>query len=274
MRFFHTFNSIPMVTINRWGKKNKLEFNIKLAKASAISIKQVYPEAELVLYCNKDILDRFTSTNDRKYYDNIYILQKEYNSEHLWAYSKIEALEREPIGSIGIDTDIIFNIDNKDSLDSILSCSKDCDVFFQNLELPYVEDWYFIKPILGQFIPKDLGLSCGIIRINNINLKKSYLSNYYSLISNLKEKEKEILERKKEAVVLGKSLCLDLIFEQALLYYLIKKDKYSYKTVFKNFIDDRTTNLLEKGLPLGYEHYYYLHKYTKLCEDRVKNILK
>lgn len=197
-------------------------------------------------------------------YDNIILDLEGFEkpTDHrLFAYSKFKSMENEPLGSIHIDGDVFL----KDSLliDSLNFDNYDCII--QNTEAPHtysnnIEDTsnYWLNtqlclcncdyPVWANRELKKM-YNCGIIGINNLELKQEYFKTYWDFI-------KQCCKFKQGHVT------PELVIEQQFLTDLCESHNYKVKELL-------TGDIFENAVKIKYQHLLGDSKFVNL-----DNILK
>lgn len=178
-------------------------------------------------------------------YDNIYVDLDNVEKPHkrIYAHSKFYAMEKYPVGAIHIDGDVILmgpilkDLLNFDDYDVIVQCLETKENWngaglyelsteaLKNCEYP-------------EWAPRecDSMYNCGIVGINNPELKKIYFETYFNMIEQFKTKGIDMHS------------VPDIIIEQKFLMDLCKYKNYKVKFL----LDEKklTTNASE----IGYQH--------------------
>lgn len=247
LHFFHTFWTKPMVELNRWGKTDDLMKNVYYFRWSVLSLKSVLPNATITLH-----------TDDLGYkllkelpYDNISIdLNNLDTPVQLWAGAKFKALQNEPLGAIHIDGDVIIS---KPEFANLINPKK-YDLLVQCNETGYPRELKYISPIIKDSTERFgyYAYNCGIVQINNQQLKERYISEYKQLAKKLKHHSTFI----KAITRKDSHISFDLLFEQTNLHKICNDSNYKVKTLAKSV---RESN---NQLPhYGYKHYIGNEKY-------------
>ena len=204
-RFVHSFWCSPCDD-NEKLKKYKLYFATSLAWLK----KNNFP---IVLHTDSKGKELFKDLP----YDEIYTTLDnipEYVSPKFYAYGKFLAMQEEDLGNVHIDGDVF--IKTKELGDSILNFQG--DLIAQSIEPERIitrlyRKWDFdeCKDMVEQYV--DLGTkvayNCGVVGINNQQLKETYFNSYFTLVKNLANYKFD-----------SPYSIPDLVCEQLLLYYL------------------------------------------------------
>ena len=150
-------------------------------------------------------------------YDEIYTtldnIPEDINPK-FYAYGKFLAMQQEELGNVHIDGDVF--IKSKELAENILNFKS--DLIVQSLEDKYyINKWYRkydfngCKDIVEQYVPLSTtsAYNCGVIGINNQELKDKYFKAYLDLVSKLKDYQ-----------FTNPRSIPDLVCEQLLLYHL------------------------------------------------------
>lgn len=183
-------------------------------------------------------------------YDEIEVCLDELpNVPSIYANAKMEALKREPIGSIHIDCDVFLKHPNL-----VKELDTDKDLIIQSIEnygdevkpgfkLGYLWD-KAIKNVKSLFVPAytstdcEAMYNCGILGFNNQELKDLFISEY--------EKGFDIIKNNIDKID-PKGVC-DLILEQQHLYDICKTYNYSVEFLLNN------KTMQEDAVIKGYQH--------------------
>lgn len=195
-------------------------------------------------------------------YNNIYCdLNDLKQPKRIYAKSKFDVMSKEDLGNIHIDGDVfllkndIKNYLNFDEYDLIVQCKEtrknmggylwdESSYAFKNCEYPI---WADRK---CEFM-----YNCGVVGINNENLKSEYFETYYTMLQRYIN----------NGIDLGS--VPDIIIEQQFLYDLCNTRGYKVKVLLDE--DD----LDESARKLGYSHLMGPSKYN-MREDILKMIYK
>lgn len=194
-------------------------------------------------------------------YDEVYIDLDNIPQDitRFWAYGKLYATSREPLGSVHIDGDVFLK--NPALIDYF---KGDFDLVTQSEE---GDEWrtdytYELSQtaLLIEDLPHNLHLfydksyNCGVVQFNNKSLKKIYLDTYFDTVKRSLEdaaypgREKRIKER------FGKygSIIPDIIVEQQFLHELAQG--YTTNTILNG-------DVCQDGIRKGYTHLCTAAKY-------------
>ena len=195
-------------------------------------------------------------------YDNIYVdLNDLHQPKRIYAKCKFDVMKDMNLGDIHIDGDVFLLKDKiKDYLDF-----SDYDVIVQCKETLKNMGGYLWEESTTAFkncdYPKWANkvcrnmYNCGIVGINNPELKKIYFETYYDMLSQYSKK--------------GIDLCSvpDINIEQQFLYDLCKKNNYKVKCL----LDEN--DLHGSAAKLGYSHLMGVSK-RQLYKNVIKMIYK
>lgn len=249
--FYHSFWSKPMTEISRWGYNNTIIKNAWYFAWSVLSLKKHIPDAKINLHT-----DEYGSVLLQNIpYDNILIdLEGIRDNKYLWAAGKIKALSEEELGAIHIDGDVIISSDeflNKPQF-------SNADIIVQSLEpVLYFKETEYAKILLRELCQdyfESSACNCGLVQINNQELKDEYIRRYYFLASKL-ERQKNIFDTINER---NKHLTFDLLFEQASLFKACKDGAYKLKVLANN--NHQASVILPQ---FGYTHFIGSQKYSE-----------
>ena len=259
-RVYHSFWSKPLLekrfdqTVIKQLESTLLFTAIGIAYAKKLGI-------EIVLHTDDYGADMFGFLP----YDEVYkTLNGHDMHKALWASGKMIALEREPLGSCHLDMDawikkpegrnFIFN-SNSDLVTQNIEDSVGTYEGIKNVVLSHVD--------LSDHIDLDeannhRAYNCGLIRINNQELKDKWLKAYWDITNTLNQKRPHNLSEK---------YCIpDLISEQWMLYQLCQQNRYSVDTICNGWDDKINPKFY------GYTHLISEGKYK--VDDKLKVILK
>ena len=194
------------------------------------------------LHCDKMANEYFSIAP----YNNVYIDLEDLEKPHnrIYAHSKFHVMEKYPLGVIHIDGDVILmypilkELLNFDDYDVIVQCKETKEIWnggglyelsteaLKNCEYP-------------EWAPRecDSMYNCGVVGINNENLKREYFDTYYLM-----------LERFKKDGIDMHSVP-DIIIEQKFLMDLCNKRGYKVKFLLEN-----EEKLKEDANKIGYQH--------------------
>ena len=265
--FVHSLWTSPMAN-----DKNKLEANVYIFALSLTYLKK--------LGCTVNL---HTDTLGAKLlngvgYDNVYLTANEIPqdiSPKIFAYIKSMALQREPVGTVHIDGDVL--IKTEECLDIIFN--HNCDCVLQSCETSLF--WYndacsFMIPFLSEHLLStgrhlhiyDYDFNTGIIGLFNSELKDLYIQNYQNLALSLSRyKYFYLIESNKH-----KFNAPDWLLEQQLISNLTEalKVRFVLPVDGPDYAKDR--DLMAKEI--GYTHLLGASKYQPDAIEKVKNKLK
>ena len=261
MRIFQTLWTKPALD-NRWDIGNQLKNNLWIYALSATYAKQL--GITLVMHTDSlgaELLKDFP-------YDEIYTTLDNIPNDlpsMVWAYGKFKALEQEPLGSIHIDGDVFLK---NPEIKNLLNFSN-YDLIVQNKEpitaFNYVQMETFMKECNWfdtNIFSLDYALNCGLIGINNLKLKQTYLNYYFNAINNALS-----ISRLRERIENDKCYCIDLPIEQHSLAKL--SNGYNVKCLLKNGNEEMHGDATkQKAYEIGYHHLIGREKYRFI--DKIK----
>ena len=187
-------------------------------------------------------------------YSQVYLTLEGHDiNRQFWASGKMLALAKEPSGSCHLDLDawikfsecrdILLN-SNADLIIQSIEDSADVysgikDVVFNNIDNP---DFIDLKKCCNF-----KAYNCGLVKINNPQLKELYLHAYWKITNQLNAKKFSEIEEK---------YCIpDLISEQWLLYQLCEQNNFSVEYICDGWADQARAN------KIGYTHLISEQKY-------------
>lgn len=253
MRFFHTLWTAPL-------KPKHIAPTVANFTLSATFIKNI-PDAEIVLHTDDF---GYRLLNHIKY-DKIYVDLNSIDSNignYFWAYGKLFATKKEPIGSIHIDGDVFLqNIQLSKAFDETV------DIVVQSTEDDSTkkDDCYLLtQNVYEHFeVPSKMDIrwpyayNCGVVQINNQELKKTYLNTYFKAVKNgIKDGDLPnyiIYENLKGS---GKVI-MDIVAEQQFLHQICTENDYKVRRIL--YKDDLNIQANE----IGYCHLCGPEKYNQ-----------
>lgn len=265
--FVHSLWTAPMAD-----NKEKLEVNIYLYALSLAHLKKLGCTVNL----HTDLLgSRLLSGLG---YNNIYLtaeeLPKSINPK-IFAYIKSMALQREPIGTIHIDGDVL--IKKEECLNRIFN--HNCDCVLQSCET--FIDWAqcarsFMTPFLSENLLstgkrldiKSYDYNVGVIGFFDKSLKDLYIQNYQKLASELsKYKYSHLVKYNNE----GRFSTPDLVLEQQLIVNLTEANTVHFVLPVDSlsYVNDRN----EIAKKIGYTHLLGATKYESQNVIKIKQAL-
>lgn len=189
-------------------------------------------------------------------YENIIVKLNDISvPKKVFAYSKFVTMKDLPLGYIHIDNDVFIKSEK---------CVKemqfnDYDIIVQSKDLTDYSDCHrstektymhlLKKYEVDKYIDDMIEFNCGVIGINNEQLKHDYFNLYFNLI--------------KESRTLANYTAPDILFEQYVLYFLVKKHNYKIKYVLNDLSD---------ADKIGYQHVLSSSKWNNI--DKIKKLLK
>lgn len=210
-------------------------------------------------------------------YDNIYLTADEIPSDispKIFAYIKSMALQREPVGTVHIDGDVL--IKKQECLDIIFN--HNCDCVFQSCEV--VIPWYtnarsYMIPFLSEHLLStgkklyihEYDFNAGVIGYFNSDLKDLYTQNYQNLALALSKYKYLYLIDSNDSVLNTP----DFTLEQQLMVNITETSKIRFVLPIDG-IDFNKRNSIAKEI--GYAHLLSAAKYQSDNIEKVKNRLK
>lgn len=187
-----------------------------------------------------------------------------------FAYAKLKALEKEPLGTIHIDGDVFLK---KPGMKFVLNFN-DYDCITQHMEYKMEDTQVWVNTDKGfknvEYLPyMNKGLThmynCGVLGFNNEKLFETWYNGYF-----------EFLERVKLENIQWEPLsCPDIILEQQQLTDLCEKYNYKVKTLFTltDYSRDQIIKTNQYLNMIGYQH-VVCDKYKDLdkCLYSIKNL--
>ena len=257
-RIYHSFWSKPLLQ-KRYAidTKKQLVSTLLFTAIGVIAAKKL--NIEIVLHTD----DYGALLFDNFPYDNIYTTLSGHDiNPQFWASGKMRALAVEPLGSCHLDLDAWIkypkcrDIIHDSQADIVVQSLEDSrntynpikDFVFNNVEKP---DFINIERANNT-----KAYNCGLVRINNQQLKDKWLEAYWKITYQLNDKNPSGIDEK---------YCIpDLISEQWLLYQICEQQKFSVDTICNGW-----------GCPLpsiiGFTHLISEHKYN--IDNQLKDIL-
>lgn len=251
--------------------KEKLEVNIYLYALSLAHLKQLGCTVNL----HTDLLgSRLLSGLG---YNNIYLtaeeLPKSINPK-IFAYIKSMALQREPIGTIHIDGDVL--IKKEECLNRIFN--HNCDCVLQSCEtyLPWEQN---ARSLMISFLSENLlstgkrldiksyDYNVGVIGFFDKSLRDAYIQNYQKLASELSKYKYLHLVNHNE----GLFRTPDLVLEQQLIVNLTEANTVHFVLPVDSlsYVNDRN----EIAKEIGYAHLLGATKYESQNVNKIKQAL-
>lgn len=200
-----------------------------------------------------------------------------------WAFGKLYATAREPVGSIHIDGDVFLK---NPKLAEVFS--NDYDLLVQSEEGPTwrndqtyecsqqaIADYNLLD---GYHIDYPLSWNCGVTQFLNKDLKDTYTDMYFNTVNKVLH-DKSFLERIHRILYIDKlpgAVIPDLIIEQQCLHELTTKMNMKVKCIL-------TGDIRKQAVEIGYTHTLSKYKYENtdafismlkyLNPDMLENIL-
>ena len=213
--------------------------------------------------------DKFASLIESCPYKNIYVDMNDcYNApSDFFAYPKLLALKKEPLGTIHIDGDVFL----KDSVILDLLKFNDYDCITQNLELrKFINDtlvWdksslYFHNIIYPYYMKRFCMkmYNCGVLGFNNEELFNEWYDNYFSMLDSVIKKPYK-----------STNSIPDIIIEQQSLTELCEYKKYKVKTLLPSGDFFKINSAANE---IGYQHVvgYAKSDYIIMTLRKIKEI--
>ena len=204
-RFVHSFWTKPCDDDEKL-RKYMLYFGTSLAYIKSFNM-------PIVLYTDSKGKEVFKDFPYDEIYTTLDNIPEDINPK-FYAYGKFLAMQQEDLGSVHIDGDVF--IKSKELAEDILNFKS--DLIVQSLETTYYVNKYYrkydfngCKDIVEQYVPlsTSCAYNCGVVGINNQELKDKYFKSYLDLVSKLKEYQ-----------FTNPRSIPDLVCEQLLLYHL------------------------------------------------------
>lgn len=254
MRFYHTLWTAPL-------KAEVIANNIANFTLSAAFIKQ--HGGELVLHTD----DFGYALLNHIPYDSFYIDLNGLDTNignYFWAYGKLYATSKEPIGSIHIDGDVFLQnkglfkaFENNENIDIVVQSQED--------EQTIKNDCYVLtQNVYSKFnLPNNLlcnwgyAYNCGIVQINNKELKTKYLKNYFDTVKVLMKDENLPYYIAEENNKGNGEVIMDIVAEQQFLHQLCNYENYSVRKILYE------DNLYSQANNIGYCHLCGPEKYKQ-----------
>ena len=240
----------------------KMYLFLKMAYASAKSIKeQGYP---LVMYTDKlgaEILSGFP-------YDEIVVLDiPEPVNPRMFAAIKYFALDKEPLGTIHVDYDIMLDkpcIKPKEGWDLITQMKYTCKEFY--LPQRKILDEYGFPEAMTKIKLSPYPYCVGVIGFNNEELKQKFLDNYFDAVEMYSDKKI--------------NLTIDLLFEQTFISSLVDEFGYNADFVTEEKAVYYGHPVSDKGIRYfndynkGFKHFHAQSKWTMPVLNEITKRLK
>ena len=260
-RIYHSFWSKPLLQ-NRYGKsvEKQIESTLLFTTIGVIAAKRL--GIEIVLHTD----DYGAKLFEHVPYDEVYLTLNLHNIDaQFWASGKMVALEQEPLGSCHLDLDawikgtkcrdIVFG-SKKDIV--LQSPERSFDVYdpHKKLVFEHVDISMFINIAHARHSVD--AYNCGLVRINNQNLKDKWLEAYWKITKELDQKK---------PAGLHEMYCIpDLISEQWVVFQICKQYNFSVECICNDFNPDK------RAREIGYTHLISQQKYE--VDDTLREILR
>ena len=265
MRFVHSFGTRPM-GINM-GDENGLKRILGNICYYALSVSYLKMFGQKIVLHTDSLGESLMSHIP---YDEIILTSDEIPeniSPRFWAFSKMWALEQEPLDSIHIDGDVFIKKESliNDLLESnydLLAQSFEDTVKYQKLAHICWKDPIYCES-KGLNVDEYGAYNTGIMGFGNQELKDKFLSGYKDLVLHYSDKfGDELLQLS--------SHCPDIIFEQKYIYQLSKN--YNVKLLLDS--SKLPTEFRTQSNEIGYQHVFSNVKFNQIdkCLYVLKNI--
>lgn len=176
-------------------------------------------------------------------YDNIFVDLEDVDliAPRLYAAVKFKVMEKYPLGAIHIDGDVLLK---RQMLHNLMNFDE-YDAIVQSVETPplYGYGWKesastFVNCEYPEWANRECNImcNCGIVGINNPELKKIYFDTYWDMYKKYCEKG------------IDKTSVPDLIIEQQFLYDICENKKYKVKCLIDGSKPSKSANAI------GYQH--------------------
>lgn len=266
MRFFHTLWTAPMKPAN-------VAANIVAFTASAALIKNY--GGKIVLHTD-DLGSEFLKHIP---YDEVIVDLNELPTDicqKFWAFGKLYATSKEPLGSIHIDGDVFLKQPGlmklfRDDYDLLVQSREDSgwrqNSCYENSQ--WVYSHYHLPNNMSTVWPT--AYNCGVVKINNKNLKKTYLDTYFDTVA-IVSCDRQLDRYIKEANARNTgNVILDIIAEQQFLTQLVEEGHYNVQFILNG-------DIFEQAVTLGYTHLcanskYELYDDMKVMLQKIDNNL-
>jgi len=262
-RVYHSFWSKPLLQ-QRFGRPvdKQLESTLLFTTIGVIAAKRL--GIEIVLHTD----DYGAKLFEHVPYDEVYLTLNGHDIDaQFWASGKMIALQHEPLGSCHLDLDawikgakcrdVVFG-STKDLI--VQSAENAFDVYEPNKKFVFDHGHVNISGYIDmkQARKSVEAYNCGLVRINNPQLKDKYLQLYWKIIHELDRKQPPGLHEK---------YCIpDLVAEQWLLFQLCKQHGFHVECICDGFNQDA------KARDIGYAHLISEQKYE--VDNELRNILQ
>jgi len=258
-RVFHSFWSNPLLG-ERFDQTivKQLKSTLLFTAIGVIALKKL--DIDVVLHTDDYGIKLFEILP----YNEIYLTLRGHEvNKCFWASGKMIALEKEPLGACHLDLDawikqpecrdIIFN----SKADIVIQSLEDNQETYQQVRDTVIKNIDVFDHIDMSIAKNFKAYNCGIIKINNQELKDMWLNGYWSIINQLSEKN--IIESEDNFFI------PDLIAEQWLLYQLCQQNNFCVETLCKGWGCSVPTEI-------GYTHLIGESKYK--MDVQLKGVLK
>lgn len=264
MRIVHSLWAKPMQS-NRWFLENQLPKSVWLYGLSLHYAQKITDE--VVLYTDKvgsEYLSCLPYTEIIDYGNELNTIDPKW-----WAYGKIKAIEKEPLGSIHIDGDVFLK---SEKILPVLK--KKADVVCQMLEKgghfegAYIPQFRYFKKVCSEELMRHKqAFNGGVFGFFCEELKGLFLQEYKSLID--RATSDVGIMRKMD----GKYEP-NIMAEQWLVSYLAEKLGSRVNFILDPIEVDKRNSLNAVADELGFVHAWGKVKYEEAFLNKVKSILK
>lgn len=263
MRFVHSFSTRPM-KINMGGGDGlkRLLGNVCYYALSVAYLKKL--DQKIVLHTDslgESLLSHIP-------YDDILLTSDEIPetvSPRFWAFSKMWAMEQEPLDSIHIDGDVFIKKESlindlyKSNYDLLAQSFEDTGIYKSLAHICWRDIKYCKSK--GLDVDKFGAYNTGIMGFGNQDLKNKFISGYKDLVFHYSNKfRNELIEMSSQSP--------DIMFEQKYIYQLSKK--YNVKLLLDS---SKSPDMFRiQSNEIGYQHVFSHAKFSQI--DRCLGVLK
>lgn len=217
---------------------------------SYLTLKKYY--GSVTMYCNRKAYDTFI-----KYipYDKIIIKENQY-TQKFWSAYKLDVIESINEPFIHVDTDVfIFN----DLFKPYIENTNNYDLLIQHI---INSDTPIIKEICSPEKFDRRSFTCGVLGINNMNIKNKYITNtkkVYNLIN--------------DNIITGNPSVLGFILEEFTLYLTALNYNLKWYEILP-YDEIQKNGLYETCEKVKYTHMWFQSKFTEKNIKLIKNKIK
>jgi len=263
LRVYHSFWSKPLLQ-KRFGRsvQKQLESTLLFTTIGVIAAKRL--GIEIVLHTD----DYGAKLFEHVPYDEVYLTLNGHDIDaQFWASGKMLALAHEPLGSCHLDLDAWIkgtacrNLVFGSTKDLVVQSKEDAfAVYDPNKKFVFDHGRVDISKVIDmrQARKSAEAYNCGLVRINNQQLKDKWLELYWKIIHELDRKQPPGLHER---------YCIpDLVAEQWVLFHLCKQHGFRVQCICDGFNQD------QKAREIGYAHLISEQKYE--VDDELRKILQ